>query len=133
MAKQVFDNSYLTAYIYGFGDVGHREHLREIEFETTLKEEIELYRTGPHFRSHYAYFYYFLEHEFNKEGRNHMAKKLLRCHCCSRHSHYKVNRPPPNPLPESKKKECDCNCRHIYRYFKRDNLIDIPSILNEHI
>ena len=121
MANRVFNDPYLIAHIYGFGDVGHRERMRDIVFETTLEEEIDMFRNSEYAGRHFQYFILFMEDCFTQEERTNAAKKLLRCHCCSRHSHYKhLNHKPQDPLPESKKKECHCYCRHLYRYFRRN-------------
>jgi hypothetical protein len=60
---------------------------------------------------------------FTREERQAMKKRLKRCHCCSRHSHYKHQRfKPADAVPESKVRECGCNCRHYFRWFERNDL-----------
>lgn len=68
-------------------------------------------------------FVHFLTDGFTQAERSDMLVRLKRCHCCSRHTHYKnVPFKPADAVPESKKVECFCNCRHYTRLFARKTL-----------
>lgn len=68
-------------------------------------------------------FVIFLKDCYTPDERRLMMQRLMRCKCCSRHSHYKdLKYKPDDAVPESKDKGCQCNCRHYARLFKRNNL-----------
>lgn len=116
----VFNNRDLVQQIYSFGDVGHREKMSQIEFKTSIGEVVGEYAASDYVDRKEINFIYFVKDCYTEEERHELTQRLVRCHCCSRHSHYKeVRYKPDNPVPESKKLEaCQCNCRHYYRKFK---------------
>jgi hypothetical protein len=109
MAKQVFENMDLVRKIYGYDPV-HRMKLKEVLDEegdnlSPLSKECLL-----DFQERFRLFY-----------------KLVRCRCCSRHSHRKpwmkihndtlvcYNTYGPR-VPEDKDlHDCRCSCRHLAR------------------
>jgi len=124
MAKQVFENMDILRHIYGFGDSTHRARLKEVlEEERPISSIPKNYL--PQFQQRFKLF-----------------DKLVRCRCCSRHSHrkpwmkvednllaYYMNYVPR--VPEDKDlDDCRCACRrqarqllrHIRVAFLRDDL-----------
>ena len=125
MAKCVFESDDLLRTIYGFGDVGHRERMNRIVIETGIEDIIRDYIYSDYCERTSSAFVFFLKDCFDQEERDDMMVRLKRCHCCSRHSHYKdISRKPAVPVPESALivDQCFCNCRHYTRLFKRHNL-----------
>jgi len=128
MAKNVFQSDDLLRMVYGFGDVGHRKQMNEIRKELLNEDYVIGQMTADFAGSDWASpkqsdFIHFLIECYTQEERNAMKRCLLRCHCCSRHAHYKKRTYKPwDPVPESKTKECLCDCRHYTRVFNRYNL-----------
>jgi hypothetical protein len=121
MAKLVFDNSDLLYKIYSFGDVA-REKMAQIEFpENSICDVVDAYVDSEYCDRKESCFVLFLRDCYTVEQRRGFAKRLLRCQCCSRHTHYKtIPFKPADPVPESKKMEtCYCPCRHYYRLLRR--------------
>lgn len=128
IATNVFGSDDLLRLVYGFGDVGHRERMTEIRKELHNEDYVIDQMTADFVGSDWCSpkqsdFICFLRECYTPEERQQMKTCLLRCKCCSRHSHYKdLNYKPDNAVPESKTKNCNCNCRHYARVFKRNNL-----------
>lgn len=90
-----------------------------IRFLTDIHEVFDMYHSSHYYdpdpRCKCSMIEY-IKTEFDAEERQEMMKRLERCHCCSRHSHYKKVSKPVDPVPESRKvDDCMCNCRHWYR------------------
>ena len=110
MAKQVFETPDLLRWIYGFGDATHRARMAEVYAE----EAVSPIQDYPDFQERFNLFY-----------------RLVRCRCCSRHSHrkpwmkvrdgilfcYKDYGP---RIPEDKNMhDCRCACRKQARQLLR--------------
>ena len=119
----MFESEYL---LDGFEE--HRERMSEVRKEIQCKDyaiyQMEADFAGSEWASPKTCdFVYFVRDCYTPQERLKMKKKLMLCHCCSRHSHYKdLKHKPDHPVPESKIKECKCSCRHYARIFKRTNL-----------
>jgi hypothetical protein len=130
MASQVIRNMDLLQRIYEFGDVGHREKMKkiaeQIELLTDISETISAFCDSDYWDRKTIAYICFLKECYTMDERIEFSKRLLRCNCCSRHSHYKtVSFKPTNPVPESTNhKNCGCNCRFMYRRFKLGQVID---------
>jgi hypothetical protein len=129
MASTVFQNDLLRL-VYGFGDVGHRERMNEVRKELRNKEYSIGRIVADFAESDWAStsssdFVLFVRECYTPDERQQMKTCLLRCKCCSRHSHYKdLKHKPDDAVPESEDptEECPCSCRHYARLFKRNNL-----------
>ena len=124
MAKQVFENMDILRHIYGFGDSTHRARWKEV-----LEEERPVSSIPTNYLPEF-------------QARFKLFDRLVRCRCCSRHSHrkpwmkvednllaYFMNCGPR--VPEDKDlDDCRCACRrqarqllrHIRVAFRRDDL-----------
>lgn len=85
---------------------------------TRIDDIVSAYVASDYCDRKESVFVLFLKDCYTQEERNEMMKRLLRCHCCSRHSHYKDNPDVPSI------RECKCHCRHYARLFKRNNLAE---------
>ena len=133
MAKRVFSVRELVELIYDFSDAGREEHqakfaevceqiIPESSYWVEKEFYTEYYDMRMRKRGEKNAFIDFVNECFKPQS---YAKQLLRCHCCSRHSHYKaLPYKPQHPLPESLYiQECLCNCRHLYRRFMDYGLV----------
>jgi len=101
----------------------HRELMNRVRFRTGISDVVSEYAESDYCDSKEYVFVLFIQDCYTQEERNEMKQRLIRCHCCSRHSHYKdVKYKPEDAVPESKVHECNCNCRHYTRMFTRNNL-----------
>jgi len=111
-AKQVFENADLLRYIYGFGDASHRMKMKEVYEEGRNRSPLSKDEV-PELQEGFKLFY-----------------KLVRCRCCSRHSHRKpwmkvykntlCSYEDISDVPEDKNfHDCDCACRHQARQLQR--------------
>jgi hypothetical protein len=140
MAKRVFAMRELVELIYDFSDQGREEH--QAKYEEVCAWIIPYYSIQALEYEFYAEYYdmrmrkhgekkafiEFVNFRFKDEPwetPQSFAKRLLRCRCCSRHSHYKtLPYKPEHPVPESLcMDECMCNCRHLYRRFQDCGLV----------
>jgi len=106
----------------------HRDALTPIHREICVNcvgvnNEVGVFVNSDYCDRKSSAFVIFLKDCYTTDERRLMMQRLMRCKCCSRHSHYKdLKHKPDDAVPESKIKECKCNCRHYARLFKRNNL-----------
>jgi hypothetical protein len=110
VAKTVLENADLLRLIYGFGDATHRARMKEVfdEEGTYLSPIPKDYL--PEYQERFKLFY-----------------KLVRCRCCSRHSHRKpwmkvrdgllwcYKDYGPHVPEDADHHDCYCSCRHQAR------------------
>jgi len=120
MAKQVFETPDLLRMIYGFGPL-HRAQMAEVYAE----EPAHPIQDFPEFQERFNLFY-----------------RLVRCHCCSRHSHRKpwiyvkdgilfCDTEYGPRVPEDKNMhDCRCACRKQARQLQRHIQVKMKSMTN---
>jgi len=115
----------IIVYIYSFGDPKHRILMKDIckKIETNHKKINK--RLGTYYNNYSREdepLFIFIRSRFTRSDILTMSKYYKKCHCCTRHCHYKpdILKQEFNMKPQNSNNytdnSCQCQCRHISRH-----------------
>jgi hypothetical protein len=128
--EQVMNNVDLIRLIYSFGYPKHRQYMKCIVNQFACEEDVRRFNMECIMDDWVLYFesqYYpsaidmFLSDLFNSQQQKALLRQMIKCKCCTRHSH---NKPIllndriiyyPTTIKHKRDPYCNCNCRSLSR------------------